>query len=147
MFHYKKTCCMNLIDKALSLSLFLYSVVTYLFSIWFWKDVWINHVITLSSVPDFALLRHSTYECRTNHFVIAVTSWWARWRLKSPAPRSFVHAQIKEYIKLRIIGLCEWKPPVTGGSHHKGPLTRKMFPFDDIIYFLVGIKIQINFFK
>ena len=33
--------------------------------------------------------------------------------------------------KLRVTGLCEWKPP------HKGPVTRKMFPFDDVIMHLM----------
>ena len=43
--------------------------------------------------------------------------------------------------KLRVTGLCwgnppvtgKWNPPVTSGSPHKGPVTRKMFPFDDVI--------------
>ena len=47
-----------------------------------------------------------------------VTSYWARWRLKSPACRSLaysiVQTQITE-IKLRVTGLCEVIPPVTGG--------------------------------
>ena len=43
----------------------------------------------------------------------------------------FVQAQIKENIKLRLTGLCEWNPPVTGGFPHKGPVTQKMF--DDVI--------------
>ena len=35
--------------------------------------------------------------------------------------------------KLRVTGLCEGNSPVTGVSPHKGPATRKMFPFDDVI--------------
>ena len=43
--------------------------------------------------------------------------------------------------KLRVTGLCwgnppvtgKWNPLVTSGSPHKGPVTRKMFPFDDVI--------------
>ena len=36
--------------------------------------------------------------------------------------------------KLRVTGLCEGNPPVTGGfSPHKGPVMQKMFPFDDVI--------------
>ena len=35
----------------------------------------------------------------------------------------------KKTSKLRVIGLCEGNPPVT----HTGPVTRKMFPFDDVI--------------
>ena len=35
--------------------------------------------------------------------------------------------------KLRVTGLCKGNPPVTGGSPHRGPVTRKMFTFDDVI--------------
>ena len=52
---------------------------------------------------------------------ITVTSWWARWRLKSPASRSFtqrfIRAQInrsKKILKLRVTGLCAEISPVTG---------------------------------
>ena len=48
---------------------------------------------------------------------ITVTSWWARWRLKSPASplltQPFLGAHIKKS-KLRVTGLCEGKSPVTG---------------------------------
>ena len=54
--------------------------------------------------------------------VITVTSWWARWRLKSPASQlfgqPFVQTQIKENIKaLRHWSLWfhEGNQPVTGG--------------------------------
>ena len=40
---------------------------------------------------------------------------------------------VDEKAKLRVTGLCEGNPPVTCGFPHKGPVTRKMFPFDDII--------------
>ena len=69
-----------------------------------------------------------------------------RWLLKSPALRwytqPFIQAQIKENIKApRHWPLCgeftsdRWIPlihrwPVN--SPHKGPVTRKVFPFDDI---------------
>ena len=58
----------------------------------------------------------------SNHF-IKVMSWWARWRLKSPASRlfaePFIQAQIKENIKAPrhrpLWGEYEGNPPVTGG--------------------------------
>ena len=68
---------------------------------------------------------------------ITMTSEWARQRLKSPASRLFtqpiIRAQIKENIKaLRHWPLCGNAPsPVN--SPHKWPVTRKMFPFDDVI--------------
>ena len=39
----------------------------------------------------------------------------------------------KNTSKLRVTGLCAGNLPVTGESPHKGPVTRKMFPFDDVI--------------
>ena len=35
--------------------------------------------------------------------------------------------------KLRVTGLCVWNSPGPVNSPHKGPVTRKMFPFDDVI--------------
>ena len=39
----------------------------------------------------------------------------------------------KKTAKLRVTGLCEGKPPRPVDSPHKGPVTRKMFPFDGVI--------------
>ena len=39
----------------------------------------------------------------------------------------------KKTSKLRVTGLCEGNSPMTGEFPHKGPVTRKMFPFDDVI--------------
>ena len=39
--------------------------------------------------------------------------------------------RLKKISKLRVTGLCEGNSPVN--SQHKGPVTRKMFPFDDVI--------------
>ena len=36
-------------------------------------------------------------------------------------------ADKKKTSKLRVTGLCEGNPPVTGGFPHKGPVTRKCF--------------------
>ena len=38
----------------------------------------------------------------------------------------------KKSSKLRVIGLCQWNPPVTGGFPHKGPVTRKTGPLHDV---------------
>ena len=46
--------------------------------------------------------------------------------------RLFRHRS-KKTPKLRDTDLCEGNPPMTGGSLHKGPVTRKMFAFDDVI--------------
>ena len=71
-------------------------------------------------------------------FRIAVTSLWAWWRRKSPGSPLFTQpckrAQIKENIKAP----CHW--PFVRGIHrwsvnspHKWPVTRKTFPFNDVI--------------
>ena len=39
----------------------------------------------------------------------------------------------KKKSKLHVTGLCEGNSPVTGEFPHKGPVTWKMFPLDDII--------------
>ena len=66
---------------------------------------------------------------------ITVTEWWARVRLKSPVSRLFtplfIQVQINESIKApRHWPLCGHRSPVN--SPHKGPVTRKMFPFHDV---------------
>ena len=72
---------------------------------------------------------------------ITVTSKWRRWRLKSPAlwlsTQPFIQAQINENIKAP----HHW-PLWPMNSTHKGPVTRKMVPFEDVItwtHFSVGI--------
>ena len=40
--------------------------------------------------------------------------------------------------KLRVTGLCVGNSPGPVNSPHKGPVTRKMFPFDDVIMDLVS---------
>ena len=39
----------------------------------------------------------------------------------------------KKTSKLRVTGLCAGNSPRPVNSPHKGPVTRKMFPFDDVI--------------
>ena len=55
----------------------------------------------------------------------------------TPFRRRLFRRRTKKTSKLRVTGLCEGNSPVTCGwpvnSSHKGPVTRKMFPFDDVI--------------
>ena len=44
--------------------------------------------------------------------------------------------------KLRVTGLCAWNSPGPVNSPHKGPVTRKMFPFDDVIMWQHGTWIR-----
>ena len=46
----------------------------------------------------------------------------------------------KKTSKLRVTGLCVGNSPGPVNSPHKGPVTRKMFPFDDVIMLLDGAK-------
>ena len=48
---------------------------------------------------------------------ITMMSRWAPWRLKSPASGLFAQSfvSLKKTSKLRITGICEGNPPVTGG--------------------------------
>ena len=48
--------------------------------------------------------------------------------------RSF-RRKSKKTSKLRVTGLCVGNSPGPVNSPHKGPVTRKMFPFDDVIMF------------
>ena len=53
-----------------------------------------------------------------------------------PAPRSFAQpfgCISKKISKLRVTGLCEGNHRWPVDSPHKGPVTRKMFTFDDVI--------------
>ena len=43
----------------------------------------------------------------------------------------------KKTSKLRVTGLCAGNSPGPVNSPHKGPVTRKMFPFDDVIMRLI----------
>ena len=43
----------------------------------------------------------------------------------------------KKTSKLCVTGLCDGNSSVTGEFLHKGPVTRKMFPFDDVILILM----------
>ena len=69
--------------------------------------------------------------------VITMTSWRVRWQsnhrhldcLLNPL---FRHGS-KKTSKLRVTGLCEGNSLVTGEFPHKGPVTQKTFPFDDVI--------------
>ena len=50
----------------------------------------------------------------------------------------------KETSKLRVTGLCVGNSPGPVNSPHKGPVTRKMFPFDDVIMIRRSFSCQIS---
>ena len=61
---------------------------------------------------------------------------WPQRRFNSPETRLFIHPLFgltsKKMSKPTLLALCEDQPPVTGGSPHKGPWTRKAFLFHDL---------------
>ena len=89
-------------------------------------QVW-NYVTGYKSVLDtllalLALLwRHNDHDSVSNH-----------------QPRGYLLSRLfrrrsKKTSKLRVTGLCVGNSPGPVNSPHKGPVTRKMFPFDDVI--------------
>ena len=48
-------------------------------------------------------------------------------------PHGCLLNRLKKTSKLRVTGLCVGNSPGPVNSPHKGPVTRKMFPFDDVI--------------
>ena len=68
----------------------------------------------------------------------------SQWRLDGLLNDLF-RRRSKKTSKLCVIGLCEGNSPVTGGfPSHKGPVTRKMFPFDDVIMWVNDVFITIT---
>ena len=65
--------------------------------------------------------RHNEYDGVSNH--------QPRGCLLKPLFRQ----RSKKTSKLRVTGLCVGNSPGPVNSQHKGPVTRKMFPFDDVI--------------
>ena len=50
----------------------------------------------------------------------------------------------KNTSKLRVTGLCVGNSPGPVNSPHKGPVTRKMFPFDDVIMMVSDSEFNIS---
>ena len=90
-----------------------------------WKRLACRFLVMFTS--GLAFLRYNHHYCD----VI-----WARWRIKSPASQLFTQSLIQAQRKHQrsasltfVRGIHRW--PVN--SPHKLPVTRKMFPFDDVI--------------
>ena len=47
-------------------------------------------------------------------------------------PKRLFRRILNKTSKLSVTGFCEQNPPVPMDSPHKGPVTRDMFPFDDV---------------
>ena len=81
-------------------------------------------------------------------------SQWTRWRLKSLASRLFAQPFVQAWIKENVKATRHW--PLWGestmrgihrwpvDSHHKGAVTRKMFPFDYVTMYLAYNAFEIS---
>ena len=81
------------------------------------------------------------------HFFLTIVNWPQRplrWRhndhysVLNHQPHGCLRNRLfrrrwKKTSKLRVTGLCVGNSPGPVNSPHKGPVTRKMFPFDDVI--------------
>ena len=86
-------------------------------------DNLIDHYRSYSSRQIAAPLRwrHNEYDGVSNN------------QLYDCLPNHLFRRRSKKTSKLRVTGLCEGNSPVTGEFPHKGPVTRKMFSFEDVI--------------
>ena len=88
--------------------------------------------------PTDSFVWHSYTAIRTPYELIriTVTLQWAAWRLKSPASGLFAQAFVQAHIKGSIKALRHrplWGEfTIKADSPHKGPVTRQIFPFDDV---------------
>ena len=60
--------------------------------------------------------------------------------------RRLIRRTSKKTSKLRVTGLCVGNSPGPVNSPHKGPVTRKMFPFDDVIMLWLQLDAQLAAF-
>ena len=120
--YYDSMPCDNWIPRLRGLMTFLATDVT-------WYDfVWHCFVLPMTSVPiskDLAdhKLRwhHNGHDGVSNH------------QPNHCLLNRLFRRRSKKTSKLRVIGLCVGNSPGPVNSPHKWPVTRKMFPFDDVI--------------
>ena len=85
------------------------------------------------------------------YFIINFHNFPLRWRhndhhsVSNHQPRGCLlnhlfRRRSKKTSKLRVTGLCVGNSPGPVNSPHKGPVTRKMFPFDDVIMQIQVVK-------
>ena len=87
--------------------------------------------------------------------IAAIYRWPLQWRhngrdgVSNRQPRDCLLKRLfrcrsKKTSKLRVTGLCEGNSPGPVNSPHKGPVTRKMFPFDDVIMYWAINEVEIS---
>ena len=83
------------------------------------RPQWVNW--TLANKFTSLQWRHNDYDSVSNH------------QLHGCLLDRLFKPRSKKTPKLRVTGLCVGNSPGPVNSPHKGPVTRKMFPFDDVI--------------
>ena len=86
--------------------------------------------------------RLASYHLIMSHYNDVTVSAVASQITSLPIVYSTVYSRrrSKKTSKLRVTGLCEGNSPLTGEFPHKGPVTRKMFLFDDVIMCILFIE-------
>ena len=101
---------------------------------WGWNKAW--------TPLENACLPHASYpclwiSCDMQNCIITMTPQWARWRLRSLASRlftqPFIQTQIGKYQSSASLAFVRGIHRGPVNSPHKGPVTRKILPFDDVI--------------
>ena len=137
-------------------------LMTILESILFWKNfqfslMYMNELQWDNFGKNVESLAYFLVYCRCNtHIIIvcvayfnslrriSVDEWSLPWRhnghdsVSNHQPHGCLLNRLfrrrsKKTSKLRVTGLCVGNSPGPVNSPHKGPVTRKMFPFDDVI--------------
>ena len=86
--------------------------------------------------------------CTTSLYRITYHWWSLHWRhndhdgVSNHQPHGCLLNRLfrrrsKKTSKLRVTGLCAGNSPGPVNSPYKGPVTRKMFPFDDVIMYFI----------
>ena len=71
-----------------------------------------------------------------NHYIDVIMTTVASQITSLTVVYSIVYSgRSKKTSKLRVTGLCAGNSPGPVNSRHKGPVTRKMVPFDDVIMY------------
>ena len=85
--------------------------------------VYLSHGVITSHGKSWTTLqwRHNDHDCVSNH------------QPRGCLLNRLFRRRSKKTSKLRVTGLCVGNSPGPGNSPHKGPVTRKIFPFDDVI--------------
>ena len=100
-----------------------------------WLNGWIIHpmavIVYPCPDPDVALWwRHNDHDSVSNH------------QPHECLLNRLFRRRSKKTSKLRVTGLCVGISPGPVNSPHKGPVTRKMFPFDDVIMGLANLWVK-----